>query len=214
MKVGVSCAIQKQNIRVQLAWVQRNRELINWESKNRGWEQCSPHFFYAKGIIHHEFVSEKQTVNGKFYKEVIKRLIARVHCVRPEFQESWSWYLLHDNAPAHSSGVVSECLTKRGIPVLSHPTYRLDLAPTDFLFPKLKIAMKGTRFETVSSIKQIVTWELKAIWEEAFSWTFNSLYERCKRYVEASVDCVKWWYFFIFFVYFMTSVRELNCRTL
>jgi hypothetical protein len=30
-------------------------------------------FFYAKGIISHKFVSEKQTVNGKFYKEVIKR---------------------------------------------------------------------------------------------------------------------------------------------
>jgi hypothetical protein len=30
-------------------------------------------FFYAKGIIHHEFVPEKQAVNGKCYKEVIKR---------------------------------------------------------------------------------------------------------------------------------------------
>jgi hypothetical protein len=27
---------------------------------------------YAKGIIHHEFEPEKQNVNGKFYKEVIK----------------------------------------------------------------------------------------------------------------------------------------------
>jgi hypothetical protein len=69
-------------------------------------------FFYAKGIIHHEYEPEKQTVNGKFYKEVIKRLIARVHCVRPEFQENGSWYLLHDNAPAHSSGVVSKILVK------------------------------------------------------------------------------------------------------
>jgi hypothetical protein len=68
---------------------------------------------------------EKQAVNGKFYQEVIKRLIARVHCVSPEFQESVSWYLLHDNAPAHSSDVVSEFLAKRGFPVLSHPPYSL-----------------------------------------------------------------------------------------
>jgi hypothetical protein len=67
---------------------------------------------YTKGIIHQEFVSGKQTVHGKFHKEAIKRLIVRVHCVRPEFQESGSWYLLHDNAQAHSSGVVSEFLTK------------------------------------------------------------------------------------------------------
>jgi hypothetical protein len=44
-------------------------------------------FFYAKGIIHHEFVPEKQTVNCNFYKEAIKRLIARVHRVWLEFQE-------------------------------------------------------------------------------------------------------------------------------
>jgi hypothetical protein len=65
-----------------------------------------------------EFVKEKQVVNGKFYKEVIKRSMVRVHRVRPEFQESGSWYFLHDSGPAHSSGGVSEFLTKRGI----HPT--------------------------------------------------------------------------------------------
>jgi hypothetical protein len=29
-------------------------------------------FFDAKGIIHHEFVPEKQAVNGKFYKGAIR----------------------------------------------------------------------------------------------------------------------------------------------
>jgi hypothetical protein len=33
-------------------------------------------FFDAKSIIFHEFVLKKQTVNGKFYEEAIKRLIA------------------------------------------------------------------------------------------------------------------------------------------
>jgi hypothetical protein len=62
------------------------------------------------------YVLEKQIVKDKFYKEVIKRLIARVHRIRPEFRESESWYLLHDDAAAHSSGVVSDLLAKRGIP--------------------------------------------------------------------------------------------------
>jgi hypothetical protein len=69
-------------------------------------------FLYAKVSFIMNFVLEKQTVNGKCYKEVIKRLVARVHRVRPEFQESGSWHLLHDNAPAHSSGFVSEFLAK------------------------------------------------------------------------------------------------------
>jgi histone-lysine N-methyltransferase SETMAR len=124
-------------------------------------------FFDAKGINHNEFVPEKQTVNSKFYKEVIKRLIAPFHRFRPEYQESGSWYALHNIAPAHTSGVVSEFLSKRGIPVLSHPPYSPDLAPADsfILFPKLKIAMKGTRFGAVSSIQHAVTRKLKAIRE-------------------------------------------------
>jgi hypothetical protein len=50
---------------------------------------------------------EKQTVNGKFYKKMVKTAIARIYRFRPEFQERGSWYLLHDNAQAHSSGAVS-----------------------------------------------------------------------------------------------------------
>jgi transposase len=148
-------------------------------------------FLDAKGNIHHEFIPEKQTVNGKFYKEKIKRLIAQVHRVRPEFQESGSWYLLHNNAPAHSSDVVYEFLVKRGIPFF-HPSYSPDLSRADvFSFPKLKIAMKGTRFEAVSSIQHTVTRQLKAIRVQAFSWAFDTLYERCKRCVGAGGDHIK-----------------------
>jgi hypothetical protein len=66
--------------------------------------------------------------------ELIKRVIALVHRVRPEFQGGGSWYLVHDNAPERSSGVVSEVLAKRGIPVLSHAPYSPDLASADFFF--------------------------------------------------------------------------------
>jgi hypothetical protein len=34
--------------------------------------------------------------------------------------------------------------------VLSHPFYFLGLVPDDFLFPKLKTAMKETRIEVIS----------------------------------------------------------------
>jgi hypothetical protein len=71
---------------------------------------------YAKGIIYHELVLEKKSVNSKFYKEVIKKLMALIRRLRTVFQENGSWYLLHGNEPAHSSGVVSLFLAKRGIP--------------------------------------------------------------------------------------------------
>jgi histone-lysine N-methyltransferase SETMAR len=122
------------------------------------------------------------------FVKVIKRLVSRVHYVTPEFQENGSWCILY-KALAHSSGFVSEFLAKRGIPVLSHPPYSPDLTPADFLlFPKLKIEMKGTRLDVVPSIQQTVTRVLKAIRKEAFSLTFDSLYERCKYCAEADRD--------------------------
>jgi hypothetical protein len=54
----------------------------------------------------------KQTANIQFYEEVNNRLITGVHCVRPEFQESWSWYLLNVSAPAHFLGIVYEFWAK------------------------------------------------------------------------------------------------------
>jgi hypothetical protein len=90
--------------------------------------------FDTKGIIHYEFVPEKKTVNGKFYKEAIKCLVARVLRDRPEFKESGSWYLLHDSTLAHFSCGVSEFWAKRGIPVLSHPPHSPDLSPADIFY--------------------------------------------------------------------------------
>jgi hypothetical protein len=122
-------------------------------------------------------------------------------------------YLLHDNAPAISSGFVSEFLAKQGIPMSFHPPYSPDLAPTDILFPKLKIAMKGTRFEAVSSVQGTVTRELKAIREEACSRAFDSLYERCNLVRNRAGTILSDGINKYFDVWLsMASVRELNCH--
>jgi hypothetical protein len=92
----------------------------------------------------------------------------------------------------HSLGIVSEFLAKLGIPVLSHPPYSPDLVPAYFfLFPELKIAMKGASFEAVSSIQQTVMRELKVIREEVFSRAFDAVYEQCKRCAEVGRDCIE-----------------------
>jgi hypothetical protein len=93
-------------------WHKRSKEAQKVRMQKSRAKTMPTEFFYDKGITHHEFAPEEQPVNGKLYREGIMRLIARVHRVRPEFQESGSWYLLHDNASAHSSGAVSEFLTK------------------------------------------------------------------------------------------------------
>ena len=58
--------------------------------------------------------------------------------------------LHHDNAPAPSSNLLQQFLAKHKIVQLRQPLYSPDIAPCDFwMFPKLKIALKGKRFDDI-----------------------------------------------------------------
>ena len=66
--------------------------------------------------------------------------------------------LLHDNATLHSVLRVCQFLAQKMVAVLDHPPYLPDLAPVNFfLFPRLKVAIKGARFADVNTIKDHVT---------------------------------------------------------
>ena len=88
---------------------------------------------------------------------------------RRDLWENNAWVLHHDNAPTHSALSIRQFLVERNVPTLEQPPYSPDLAPCDFfLFPKLKWAIKGTRFPDVEAIQRAVTTELRRIPEEAF----------------------------------------------
>jgi len=107
-------------------------------------------FFDSRGIVHKEFVPPGQTVNPAFYKDVLEQLRKRFQRVRTDIADDW--VLHHDNAPAHTALSVGEFLAKKYIPVLPHPPYSSDLAPCDFyLFPKLKLKLKGHHFGTIEN---------------------------------------------------------------
>lgn len=142
-------------------------------------------FFDTQGIIHREFVPPGQKVDAVFYKSVLERLLARIRRVRPNQYKSGDWFLLHDNAPAHTAILVAQFLAKRKVTVITHPPYSPDLAPADFfLFPKLKNAMKGGRFDDVPDIQRNVTRIMNSIPAEQFKRAFRHLYERSKICVE------------------------------
>jgi hypothetical protein len=49
----------------------------------------------------------------------------------------------------------TEFVTNNNMVIDPHPSYSPDLAPCDFaLFPKLKMKLKGRRFETVSDMQR------------------------------------------------------------
>jgi hypothetical protein len=53
-------------------------------------------------------------------------------------------------------------MSNKNITVCPHPPYSPDLAPCDFwLFPKLKMTMKGKRFELIQDIEAAPTKQIK-----------------------------------------------------
>jgi len=146
-------------------------------------------FFDSYGIVHKEFVPAGQTVNSAFYEDVLKRLLRRIHHVRPELHRTGQWMLLHDNAPAHCAIRFHQFFAQRGVPVLDHPPYSPDLAPADFfLFLRLKSIMEGAHFADVAAIQESVTAVLLSIPKEAFADSFQKLYERCQQCVVKDGD--------------------------
>ena len=81
-----------------------------------------------------------------------------------ERPENWAngFILHHNNALCHTSLLVGQFLSNKNITVCPHPPYALDLAPCDFwLFPKVKITLKGKRFESIQEIEAATTAQLK-----------------------------------------------------
>ncbi|XP_054717601.1 histone-lysine N-methyltransferase SETMAR-like [Uloborus diversus] len=141
-------------------------------------------FFDVKGVVHHEFVPPGKTVTGQFYKEVLQRLNNRVTRVGKEIKNCWK--LHHDNAPSHTSFVVTSYLTKIRVDALPQPPYSPDLAPPDFfLFPKLKRELKGKHWDTVETIQSTTTSLLKSLSVEDFQGAFNSWKSRWQKCIDA-----------------------------
>jgi transposase len=78
----------------------------------------------------------------------------------------------------HTISLVVPCAQfsdKNGTTVVPQPPYSPDLAPADFfLFPKLKSALKGRRFDIFDEIEKKSKKGLFAILKEAFQKAFQS----------------------------------------
>ena len=81
--------------------------------------------------------------------------------------KSGQWHFHQDNAPVHNSILVTDYLTKIGIP---QPPYSPDLSPCDFwLFPK----PRGCRYETIEEMKEAVTKVIDTLTQQGFLGAFQ-----------------------------------------
>ena len=131
-------------------------------------------FFDIKGFVYEEFVPTGQTVNSKFYCKVLRRLHEKLRRHRPQLWREQTWLLHHDNAPSHTSFLTHQFLAKNKIAVIPHPPYSPDLAPCDFfLFPKMKLKLKGRRFDTIEEIQAELQRVLDTLTEKCFQEVFQ-----------------------------------------
>jgi hypothetical protein len=111
-------------------------------------------FFDIEGIVHKEFVPPGQTVNGKFYCYVLRRLRGNIRRKLPDKWRNNSWTLHHENALAHTSLIVQQFLASTNTTVIPHPPYSPDLAPCDFCpFPKMILKLQWQCFDSTEEIQ-------------------------------------------------------------
>jgi histone-lysine N-methyltransferase SETMAR len=146
-------------------------------------------FFDQKGVVHHEYAPQGQTITKEYYVQVLTRLRDAVRRKRPLLHAAGDWLLHHDNAPAHASHLVQQFLANHQIPQVNQPPYSPDLAPCDFfLFPKLKFALKGRRFDDVDDIKKNATEQLRRVEQKDFQNCFQQWQERWTKCIVSEGD--------------------------
>lgn len=139
-------------------------------------------FFDYRGVVHSEFLPEGQTINKDNYLGILRRLRESVRHKRSDLWTDNFWILHDDNVPSHRATIVTEYKAKHSINTIDQPPYSPDLAPSDFfLFPKLKLPLRGRRFETIEAIKQNSLKELKAIPLSAYERCMQDWVKRCHR---------------------------------
>jgi hypothetical protein len=140
-------------------------------------------FSDIQGIVHKEFVPSGKTVNGKFYCEVLKRLREGTWHKCPDRWKKNNWFLHHDSVPAHTSLIVQQFLISKNITVIPPPPYLPDLTPCDFfLFPKMKLWLKGCHFDTTGGIHAETQAVIDILTFENFQGCMKSwetLWDRC-----------------------------------
>jgi hypothetical protein len=142
--------------------------------------------FLWRGLVHHEFLLHRQTMNQTIYITVLQRLRDSVRQKRPHKWSSSTWLASALRQCAVPRGPERQgVLAKHSIPVVPHSPYSPDLAPCDFfLFLRLKGTLKGKRFQDVAEIQLNTTRQLQAISKQAYQTCIEKWKDRWNRCIQ------------------------------
>jgi len=96
------------------------------------------------------------------------------------------WFLFHDNAAAHRSVLVKDCLEKSNVTTLRHPPHSPDLVTVDFyLSLRQKSALKELSFCDATHFINNAREGLKRVAQNDFQESFQHLYCRWQKFAVA-----------------------------
>ena len=131
-------------------------------------------FFDIRGLVHHEFVPEGHTVNKEYYLAALKRLREKICQKRLDMWKNNSWFYTTIIRNHKERQLWPNLRTKNATNSIDHLPYSPYLASCGFfLFQKLILPLRGTRFDSIEAVKQNLWKELKAIPESAYKKCFE-----------------------------------------
>ena len=138
-------------------------------------------FWDKKGPIKVDFAGSKQRINSEYYCQLIKEV--RTLRRKPRNQQMW---LLHDNAPIHTSQRTKEQIASCGFSLVAHPPYSPDIAPSDFhLFKRLKNDLRGEKFDNPAQLQEKVSNLMASYSPNFYEEGFQQLLTRWRKCKEA-----------------------------
>ena len=185
MKIGVFAMIPQLNAKV-LNGSHQHQKAKKFVFKSQKWRQCLCVSMTASELFATS-LSLRDKLSLDIFIWVFWNAYGRGFAVSgPSTQHQAGGFFFTTMPPVHGAVAVQEFLARKQVCVLNHPPYSPDLSPCDyFLFPKLKLPLKGHLFEDVQDIQGAVTSSLRAIPQGDVQRSFQSLLDRATRCIDA-----------------------------
>ncbi|KAH0816471.1 hypothetical protein GEV33_006320 [Tenebrio molitor] len=130
-------------------------------------------FWDSRGVVLIDYLQKGKTITGAYYSSLLDKLNEAIKAKRPHLAKKKVLFH-HDNAPAHTSRIVTAKLEELRFEVVPHVPYSPDLAPSDFfLFPNLKKWLGGRRFTSNEEVIAETNGYFAEL-EESYYWVSKS----------------------------------------
>ena len=139
-------------------------------------------FFSGEGVAIKVPVKKGKSITGKYYKDVVLKKLKKYYQKRRPATGFKHVRLLHDNAPAHTSAIVTAFLKKEKVTVLPPPppSPPYSPAPCDFLFQKLKAFLAGRKYQSRQALGSAIHQYLITVPKSAYRDAFKKWIHRLK----------------------------------